>query len=178
MYLPHQQHAFRPQTVRVKTLYSTLVGAKNKMMVARIALRKICWYLLTPRYEIGFSMIMSVLNASAKNKGAIPPNQPVYHLPSCITHLTFGSDFDQPLSAGCIPSSVLHLTFGWNYSQVIAPKVLPPSITYLEFGGTFNQYIATNVIPPSVTHLKFGHAFNQPIYAGMVPCSVTQLRVN
>jgi hypothetical protein len=35
-------------------------------------------------------------------------------IPNSVTHLTFGSDFNQELQEGAIPNSVTHLTFGWG----------------------------------------------------------------
>ncbi len=34
----------------------------------------------------------------------------------CVTHLTFGDNFNQPI---CIPDSVTHLTFGYCFYQLI-----------------------------------------------------------
>src|ERR1700722_15408620 len=71
-----------------------------------------------------------------------------------------------------IPSSVTHLTFGEEFNQNIK-ECIPSSVTYLKFGSNFNQDIK-NCIPSSVTHLTFGEEFNQNI-KDYIPSSVTHL---
>jgi hypothetical protein len=74
-----------------------------------------------------------------------------------ITHLTFGSYYNQPTDH--LPSSITHLTFGWRYNQ--PTDHLPLSIAYLTFVICYNQ--PTNDLPSSITHLEFGYCYNQPI---------------
>ncbi len=52
-----------------------------------------------------------------------------------------------------IPSSVTYLDFGSQFNQIIK-NCIPSSVTHLKLGYTFDQPIE-NCIPPSVTHLKF-----------------------
>ena len=52
-------------------------------------------------------------------------------IPNCITHLTLGNEFNQPINN--IPKSITHLTFGENFNQAI--NNLPKSITHLTFGN-------------------------------------------
>ncbi len=92
-------------------------------------------------------------------------------LPSSITHLTFGGDFNQ--SVDNLPNSITHLTFGYSFNQsvdkvvrsptgsLVHQSVLPHSITHLTFGNNFNQSV--DKLPNNITHLTFGHGFNQPI---------------
>ena len=35
--------------------------------------------------------------------------------PRCLTHLTFGDNFNQDIK-DCIPASITHLTFGWYFN--------------------------------------------------------------
>ena len=88
-------------------------------------------------------------------------NQPVGHqgcedincprnLPNSITHLTFGSDFDQQVDY--LPNSITHLIFGSKFNQSV--NYLPNSITHLTFGYWFSQPV--NNLPNSITHLTFG----------------------
>ena len=76
-------------------------------------------------------------------------NQEVNHLPSSITHLTFGKSFNKEVNN--LPYSITHLTFGETFNQKI--DYLPSSITHLTFGKLFNQEV--NNLPPSITHLTF-----------------------
>lgn len=81
-------------------------------------------------------------------------------IPNSVTHLTFGSEFNQKIK-NCIPNSVTHLTFGFDFNQEIK-TCIPNSVTHLTFGFKFNQEIK-EYIPNSVTHLTFGHDFRQEI---------------
>jgi len=92
-------------------------------------------------------------------------NEPV-QLPSSITHLKFGDNFDQPVEN--LPSSITHLTFGKKFNQSI--DNLPTSITHLTFESDFNQPVEN--LPSSITDLTFGENFNQPID---LPSSITHL---
>lgn len=91
--------------------------------------------------------------------------------PSFITHLKFGSEFNESID-NRIPSTITHLIFGWRFNQPIK-KCIPSSITHLNFDCDFNQPIE-NCIPSSVVHLKFCVCFNQPI-KNNIPTSVTHL---
>ena len=98
-------------------------------------------------------------------------NQPVNALPPSITHLTFDrySKFNHPVDS--LPSSITHLTFG-DYSKFNHPvSNLPSSITHLTFGINFNQPVDS--IPSSITHLTIGSEFNQPVNA--LPSSIQYL---
>ncbi len=86
-----------------------------------------------------------------------------------LTHITFSDAFDQPVD-GLLPSSITHLTFGYNFNQLVDD--LPPSITHLRFGGCFNRCV--DHLPPSIRHLKFGFYFNQTVEK--LPPSITHLK--
>jgi len=96
------------------------------------------------------------------------------NVPSYVTHLTFGSYFNQ-LTDNCIPTSVTHLSFGAYFNKSIK-GCIPASVTHLAFGLNFNQPIKDN-IPSSVTHLTFGLNFDQPI-KDHIPSSVTYLTLD
>ena len=68
-------------------------------------------------------------------------------LPSSLTHLTFGTNFNQPLGEGVLPSSLTHLTFGTNFNQPLGEGVLPSSLTQLVFGWFFDQELGEGVLP-------------------------------
>ncbi|ADO67034.1 hypothetical protein crov001 [Cafeteria roenbergensis virus] len=60
-----------------------------------------------------------------------------------------------------LPKSLTHLTFGTNFNQKIEENVLPKSLTHLTFGGDYNQKIEENVLPKSLTHLTFGFYYSE-----------------
>jgi len=93
-------------------------------------------------------------------------------LPLFITHLTFGSRFNQPI-IDAIPSSVMS---GSVNASKHNRSCIPRSVTHLKFGQYFNQPI-NDAIPSSVTHLTFASRFNQPINDA-IPSSVTHLKIN
>ncbi|AGD92011.1 putative F-box and FNIP repeat-containing protein [Megavirus lba] len=80
----------------------------------------------------------------------------VYFLPSRLTHLTFGDNFNQDIR-GCISDSVTHLIFGHSFNQNIK-GCIPNNITHLTFGWEFYQNIKDR-IPDSVTHLTLNKDF-------------------
>src|SRR5207248_1529097 len=90
-------------------------------------------------------------------------------IPSNVTHLTFGHDFNQDIKSA-IPISVTHLTFGYKFNQNIKTAI-PSNVTHLTFGHNFNQDIKS-AIPTSVTHLFFGYRFNQDITKNNIPINV------
>ncbi len=89
----------------------------------------------------------------------------VDHLPTTLTHLTFGLTFNKPVD--CLPPSLLHLTFGNSFDKDV--DHLPQSLTHLKFGKMFKNPI--DHLPVSLTHLAFEFEFlaycdsnfNQPI---------------
>ena len=79
-------------------------------------------------------------------------------LPSTLTHLTLGHDFNQPVTT--LPPSLAHLTFG-NYFNLPVDNKLSSTITHLTFGHFFNQSV--HALPSSITHLTFGNTFNRAV---------------
>lgn len=78
------------------------------------------------------------------------------YLPSTLTHLTTGSDFDQSFSMVGL-NSLTHLTFGHSYNKIIN---LPSSITHLTFGDKYNQIIDP---PQQLQSLIIGKYFTAKI---------------
>ena len=112
-------------------------------------------------------------------------NKSVDNLPDCLTHLTFGINFNQPVtyqtessqngkSPTLLPNSLTNLEFvyGSQFNQPV--NNLPRSLTYLAFGCEFNQPV--NNLPRSLTHLMFAEysKFNQPV--DNLPESLTHLK--
>jgi hypothetical protein len=92
-------------------------------------------------------------------------------LSNCITHLTFGDNFDEHI-LGRIPCGVTHLKFGNKFNQQI--DYLLNSITHLTLGDNFNRPISR--LPYRLSHLTFGKHFNQSI-RGIIPYTVTHLNL-
>ena len=70
------------------------------------------------------------------------------NLPSSLTHLTFGSYFNQKVNN--LPSSLTHLTSGSHFNQIV--DNLPSILTHLTFGSFFNQKV--NNLPSSLKEIK------------------------
>ena len=98
-----------------------------------------------------------------------------YSIPSNVTHLTFGSCFNQPLNSWSIPNNVTHLTFGDYFKQPLDPWSIPINVSHLTFGHYFNQPLNSWSIPDNVTHLTFGYSFNQPLNSWSISSNVTHL---
>lgn len=111
-------------------------------------------------------------------KVQLPPKHFEFHpnlLPSTLTHLTFGPNFNSPID-NLLPHSLTHLSFEYHeeggrnfFNQRI--DHLPLSLTHLRLGADFNQPI--DHLPPSLTSLSLGEKFNHPI--NNLPSSLTHL---
>jgi len=97
----------------------------------------------------------------------LSPKKWLQYLPHTVTHLSFGSRFNQTLPN--LPSTIIHLKLGDWFAHPI--NNLPPSITYLEVGLLFNQPVDN--LPPNVTHLILGVSFDQQV--NNLPHSLTHL---
>jgi hypothetical protein len=69
----------------------------------------------------------------------------------------FFTGFNMPISN--LPTTLTHITFGENFNQPVT-HLLPPSLTHLTFGNMFNS--AANYLPDKLTHLTFGAMYNLP----------------
>lgn len=81
-------------------------------------------------------------------------------LPKTITHLNFGSFFDQTLT-GILPPNLKQLILGNNFNKQI-DEMLPLTLTHLTFGNNFNHSIE-DILPPDLQKLILGNDFNQPL---------------
>jgi hypothetical protein len=81
------------------------------------------------------------------------------NLPSSITHLSFGKNFNQPIDN--LNDAISHLSFGKKFNHQI--ENLPDTITYLYLSECFNQPI--NKLPKELLNLILGSEFNQKIDA-------------
>lgn len=93
-------------------------------------------------------------------------------LPIAVTHLIIGSHVAN-YDGNKVPTTVTHLTFGMNFDKPI--NYIPDSVTHLNFGKNFNRMPGRDFkIPYSVTHLKFGKRFNRALEQN-IPLSVIEL---
>eukprot|EP01112_Ceratiomyxa_fruticulosa_P013054 TRINITY_DN3650_c0_g1_i3.p1 TRINITY_DN3650_c0_g1~~TRINITY_DN3650_c0_g1_i3.p1 ORF type:complete len:278 (+),score=62.51 TRINITY_DN3650_c0_g1_i3:218-1051(+) len=86
-------------------------------------------------------------------------NEPISStkLPSCLTRLTTGPTFDQPVNE--LPQTLTCLKVGYWFNQPI--NDLPINLINLELGQMFRQYIRS--LPLSVQQVTFYEGYNQPI---------------
>lgn len=66
----------------------------------------------------------------------------------------FGSNKYEHYPIIWLPNGITHLEFGTFFNQSIEDAI-PKNVKNLKFGNYFNQKVY-NYIPDSVTHLKFG----------------------
>ena len=91
------------------------------------------------------------------------------NLPHSLTHLTFGTEFNQ--SVDNLPYSLTHLTFGTEFNQCV--DNLPCSLTHLTLGHRFNKRIDN--LPMSLTSLTLGFLIYQKI--NNLPPNLQKIRV-
>ena len=94
-------------------------------------------------------------------------------IPSTITHLKFGNEFNKPIKN--LPSSLIKLSFGNCFNQSIK-GLLPSTLTQLKLGKHFKRF-EIGTIPSTVTHLTLGCKSNN-LVPGYIPTSVTHIKVN
>uniref|UniRef100_A0A6C0C5Z2 F-box domain-containing protein n=1 Tax=viral metagenome TaxID=1070528 RepID=A0A6C0C5Z2_9ZZZZ len=74
-----------------------------------------------------------------------------------VTHLKIQSNFRGPIM---IPQSVTHLTFGTQFDNPIGKQLSSTTLTHLVFNDYFDQSVDN--LPESLTHLVFGGEFISP----------------
>jgi hypothetical protein len=98
---------------------------------------------------------------------------PLPVLPSGLTHLVFGCDFNQPLKTGVLPSGLQHLTLGHDFDWHIETGVLPSGLQHLTIGTTFDCPIEKGVLPVGLRSLKFD--YNRNRFECVVPAGLQEL---
>jgi len=95
-----------------------------------------------------------------------------------LTHLTFGDHFNKPLRYLHLASLLTHITFGFYFNQPCDKFSLPKSLTHLSFGANFDQPMDDTCIDGTVslTHLTFGTFFNKPVNCLSLAKSLTHLK--
>ncbi|GAM17670.1 hypothetical protein SAMD00019534_008450 [Acytostelium subglobosum LB1] len=96
-------------------------------------------------------------------------------LPSSLTDLSLGENYDSDIRPGDLPNMLSHLSLGWYFNRVLQPGALPSSLTSLTFDYFYNQPLSTGVLPTSLATLVFGGCFNQAIGLGVLPHGLTSL---
>ncbi len=82
-------------------------------------------------------------------------------IPTSVTYLEFGDNFNQPLNPGIIPINVVRYILVIISVHPINPGDIPANVTHLSLGFLFNHFIHPGSIPIKVTHLFFSNCFNQ-----------------
>ncbi|KAF2068442.1 hypothetical protein CYY_010232, partial [Polysphondylium violaceum] len=84
-------------------------------------------------------------------------NQPIPHLPSSITEINFGYNFNQDLSTVSFPPNLKYLSFGDSFDKPL--DSLPTGLKFLNF-KVLNPHSAQSLvsIPDSVDHLSIKYA--------------------
>lgn len=77
-----------------------------------------------------------------------------FSFPPNLTHLSLPDKFNQPLPL--LPSSLSHLKLGWDFNQIV-DHILPANLSHLHFSGEFNKEV--NHLPSSLQHLILGYEF-------------------
>ena len=95
------------------------------------------------------------------------------YIPSTITHLKFGNEFNKPIKK--LPPSLIKLSFGNYFNQPIK-GLLSPTLTQLKLGKYFKNF-ELGTIPSTVTHLTLGCKMNNFV-PGYIPTSVTHIKIN
>jgi hypothetical protein len=100
-------------------------------------------------------------------------NEELYFMKNYVYNLSlysiyFGTNFNQPITAGVLSTSLRSIYFGANFNQPITPSVLPPGLRSIYFGTKFNQPITAGVLSTSLRSIYFGANFNQPITPGVL----------
>lgn len=90
-----------------------------------------------------------------------------------LTHLTFGEDFDQNVFGELPITKLTHLTFGADFNQEVV-GAFPQTLTHLVFGRQFNRNIQ-NAFPNALTHLTFGYDFDRDLGDALLQTSLTHL---
>lgn len=111
-----------------------------------------------------------------QRKVILPPKHYTFNwnlLPSTLTHLTFGINFNLPVDKK-LPHSLTHLKFknniwGTGFNQPI--DHLPPRLTHLVVGTNFNKPV--NNLPSTLKYFKAGEKFDHSI--DNLPDAVTHI---
>ncbi len=83
-------------------------------------------------------------------------NKDLKNLPSTLTHLNLGDDFDHLFE---LPDSLQTLIIGNKFNRNI--DNLSPNLTYLSLGNLFSQSL--DKLPQSLRHLSIGDKFCKPL---------------
>lgn len=94
--------------------------------------------------------------------------------PRSVTCITLGDHFNHDIKQGSLPNWWTHLTFGHDFNKPIS-KVLPHSLTHLTFGCLFNHLIREGCLPPLLSHLVLGKFYDKVICSWVFGQSLTHL---
>jgi hypothetical protein len=90
--------------------------------------------------------------------------------------IIFGTHFNEILPCSIFPNTLKRLTFGREYNLPITPGVLPASLQELKFGLLFNQHLVMGSLPLSLKYLAFHDEYDEPIDDEVLPEGLIVLR--
>jgi len=93
-----------------------------------------------------------------------------------LTHMVFGTYFNEILKKEYFPDNLTELTFGRDFNQVINKNVLPTRLKRLTFRKKFNCAIKKDALPVGLEQLTFGDNFNFEIKKGILPENLKYLK--
>lgn len=83
-------------------------------------------------------------------------------LPTSLTSLSFGSNFNAKIYPFALPQSLTSLKLGFYYSRKIGANILPCNLKKIVFGDVYNHPFydqQQNVLPDSLQHLELGYLY-------------------
>jgi hypothetical protein len=96
-------------------------------------------------------------------------------LPSSLTELHCGHDFNEPFAKHVLPCGLLKLHCGYKYNKPFAKKCLPHTLTNLHCGHDYDKPFARNCLPRSLEFLHCGFEFTHELKPGDLPSCLTVL---
>ncbi|KAF2070051.1 hypothetical protein CYY_008633 [Polysphondylium violaceum] len=105
-------------------------------------------------------------------------------LPPNLTFLHMGG-YDKEIGIDLIPSTVTRLEFGWEFDSYLPPGSLPSSLVTLIFNdrtvmapAKFNQPLDQGLLPSTLKTLRLGSQFDQELNENVLPNSIIDFQCN
>jgi hypothetical protein len=102
-------------------------------------------------------------------------NYPIYNLPPSLTNLDCGSIFNQELKNNTFPKGLKILNLGRNFNRHLFQGVFPEELEELDMGYYFWRNIDQGILPPNLKLLKLGGQFNFVLIHNVLPATLTNL---
>ncbi|KAK5576084.1 hypothetical protein RB653_007222 [Dictyostelium firmibasis] len=130
---------------------------------------------IIPSSCIRLSICFGSFEFQSNNSSTELDSIPIF--PNSIQYLNFGRWSNKLLPSNILPTSLTTLIFGSDYNQPLNAILKPlHSLKIIEFGNSFNQPIKNDddnnentEFPQNITSIKFGYSFNQTIKPNSFP---------